>query len=158
MEVVLLILLLVGLYFLLKYIFPAAKEQSVANDLDKLKEAINWDRKVITHYPYQNVYKHPPMYGPPYGNQNLSTKKSPPPPPPKPVYKEPVSRGGYAGGRDPRELGNSDIADDLLLNPISPVSIWHSSDDSHSSSWSNDSGSSYDSGSSDSGGGDCGGD
>jgi len=94
-------------------------------------------------------YQHPPMYGPPYGNN----KKIPPPPPPRPVYKDPVSRTTWAK-RDPRE---SDIADDLLLNPISPVSIWHSNDDSHGSSWSNDSGSSYDSGSSDSGGGDCGG-
>jgi len=87
-------------------------------------------------------------------NSNLPTMKSPPPPPPKPVYKDPVSRTTWAK-RDPRE---SDIADDLLLNPISPISIWHSNDDSHGSSWSNDSGSSYDSGSSDSGGGDCGGD
>lgn len=98
-------------------------------------------------------YQHPPMYGPPYGNN----KKIPPPPPP-PVYKAPVSRTGWSSSRDPRELDNSDIADDLLLNPISPVSIWHSNDDSHGSSWSNDSGSSYDSGSSDSSGGDCGGD
>ena len=90
-------------------------------------------------------------------NSNLPTMKSTPPPPPRPVYKAPVSRTGWSSSRDPRELGNSDIADDLLLNPISPVSIWHSSDDSHSSSWSNDSSSSYDSGSSDSGGADCGG-
>jgi len=86
-------------------------------------------------------------------NSNLLTMKSPPPPPPRPVYKDPVSRTTWAK-RDPRE---SDIADDLLLNPISPISIWHSNDDSHGSSWSNDSSSSYDSGSSDSGGGDCGG-
>lgn len=96
-------------------------------------------------------------------NKNLPTIKNPPPLPPRPVYKEPVSRGGWSSSKDPRKSGNSDIADDLLLNPLSLVSIWQSSDDSSSnssSSWdsSDNSSSSYDSGSydsGDSGGGSC---
>jgi hypothetical protein len=102
-------------------------------------------------------------------NPNLPTMKNPPPPPPRPAYKEPVSRDGLSGGRGPRELNSnrSDVADDLLLNPLlspySPISLWQSGGDDYSSSSSSNSdyssSSSYDSeSSSDSGGGDCGGD
>jgi len=66
--------------------------------------------------------------------------------------------GGRSGYDD------SDVYNSLLLNPLSPVSMWSSSSDdcsssshsSHDSHSSYDS-SSYDSGGSDSGGGDCGG-